>query len=211
MPLNPTQFVPARLMKSLVVYCHPCADSFSAAMKQTVLSALTASGHEVRLIDLYDEEFDPVMSDPERRRYHDAGANEEAVKDHIAAIRWCDTLVFVYPTWWYGLPAMLKGWLDRVWVPHVTFVMPTATTPIRPNMQHIRRLAAVTTCGAPWSVSKLVGEPGKKTILRGIRALCAPGCRTLYLAHYKMDTAGEPALKAYLARIERKIGKFARS
>ncbi|MEH6725517.1 MAG: NAD(P)H-dependent oxidoreductase [Hyphomicrobiales bacterium] len=198
-------------MKSLVVYCHPCSDSFSAAMKQTVVAALTESGHEVRLIDLYAENFDPVMCDQERRQYHDAGINEEPVADHIAAIRWCDTLVLVYPTWWYGLPAMLKGWLDRVWVPHVTFIMPTDTTPIRPNMQHIKRLAAVTTCGAPWTVSKLIGEPGKKTILRGIRALCTPGCKTLYLAHYKMDTTSETALKSYLSRIDRKMRKFALS
>ncbi|MGJ8534621.1 MAG: NAD(P)H-dependent oxidoreductase [Alphaproteobacteria bacterium] len=196
-------------MKSLVVYCHPCADSFSAAMKQTVVTALTDSGHEVRLIDLYAENFNPVMCDQERREYHDAGTNELPVADHIAAIRWCDTLVFVYPTWWYGLPAMLKGWLDRVWVPHVTFIMPTDTTPIRPNMQHIKRLAAVTTCGAPWTVSKLIGEPGKKTILRGIRALCTPGCKTLYLAHYKMDTTSQTALKSYLLKIDRKIRKFA--
>lgn len=196
-------------MKSLVVYCHPCADSFSSAMKQTVVSALTASGHEVKLLDLYAENFDPVMCDRERRQYHDPGINEEPVADHIAAIRWCDTLVFVYPTWWYGLPAMLKGWLDRVWVPHVAFTMPTETTPIRPNMQHIKRLAAVTTCGAPWSVSKLIGEPGKKTLLRGVRALCKPGCKTLYLAHYKMDTTSQTALKSYLSRIDRKIRKFA--
>lgn len=196
-------------MKSLVVYCHPCADSFSSAMKQTVVSALTASGHEVKLLDLYAENFDPVMCDQERRQYHDPGINEEPVAEHIAAIRWCDTLVFVYPTWWYGLPAMLKGWLDRVWVPHVAFTMPTDTTPIRPNMQHIKRLAAVTTCGAPWTVSKLVGEPGKKTLLRGLRALCKPGCKTLYLAHYKMDTTSHTALKSYLSRIDRKMRKFA--
>ncbi len=196
-------------MKSLVVYCHPCADSFSSAMRQTVVSALTDSGHEVRLLDLYAENFDPVMCDQERRQYHDAGINEEPVAEHIAAIRWCDTLVFVYPTWWYGLPAMLKGWLDRVWVPHVAFTMPTDTTPIRPNMQHIKRLAAVTTCGAPWTVSKLVGEPGKKTLLRGLRALCSPRCKTLYLAHYKMDTTSQTALKSYLSRIDRKMRKFA--
>lgn len=196
-------------MKSLVVYCHPCADSFCAAMKSQIVSALERAGHEVRLCDLYAENFDPVMVDRERRQYHDAGINEEPVKDYIADIQWCDTLVLVYPTWWYGLPAMLKGWLDRVWVPHVTFVMPTETTPIRPNMQHIKRLAAITTCGASWSVSKLIGEPGKKTVLRGIRALCAPGCKTLYMAHYKMDTTSEADLKAYLGKIDRKIERFA--
>ena len=107
------------------------------------------------------------------------------------------------------MPAMLKGWLDRVWVPHVTFVMPTDTTPIKPNMQHIKRLAAITTCGASWGVSNLIGEPGKKTVLRGIRALCAPGCKTLYMAHYKMDTTSEAELKADLGKIDKKIERFA--
>lgn len=178
-------------------------------MKSEVTNALERAGHEVRLHDLYAENFDPVMSDQERRAYHDAGANEIPVKNYITNIQWCDTLVLVYPTWWYGLPAMLKGWLDRVWVPHVTFVMPTETTPIKPNMQHIKRLAAITTCGASWGVSKLVGEPGKKTVLRGIRALCAPGCKTLYMAHYKMDTTSETNLKAYLGKINQKVERFA--
>ncbi|MFK8034519.1 MAG: NAD(P)H-dependent oxidoreductase [Hyphomicrobiales bacterium] len=197
-------------MKSLVVYCHPCADSFCAAMKSQIVGALERAGHDVRLCDLYAEKFDPVMLDQERRQYHDAGTNEESVKDYVADIQWCDTLVLVYPTWWYGLPAMLKGWLDRVWVPHVTFVMPTDSTPIRPNMQHINKLAAITTCGASWGVSKLIGEPGKKTVLRGIRALCAPGCKTLYMAHYKMDTTSAANLTAYLSKINQKIERFAK-
>jgi NAD(P)H dehydrogenase (quinone) len=195
-------------MRVLVVYCHPCSESFTAAVRDVALDALKAAGHEVRLLDLHALNFDPVMGADERRIYNDAGLNEAAMGDQIELIKWTEKLVFIYPTWWFGLPAMLKGWLDRVWVPHVTFTMPTKTAPILPNMINIRGLAVITTCGATWWMSKIIGEPGRKTILRGIRALCAPRCRRLYLAHYKMDTSTQDSRKAFLAKVRSAMSKF---
>lgn len=195
-------------MRALVVYAHPVPESFGAALRDTVMEALKAGGHEVRLVDLNAIGFDPVMDADERRHYHDPAINELPVADQIEHIRWCEMLVFVYPTWWYGLPAILKGWLDRVWVPHVAFIMPTATQGIRPNMQHIRRIVAVTTCGATWWLSKWVGEPGRRTLLRGIRPLCHPLCRTAYMAHYKMDTSTPESRARYLAKVRRRIARL---
>lgn len=192
-------------MRALVVYAHPVPESFGAALRDTVVEALKAGGHEVRLVDLYAIGFDPVMGADERRHYHDAGINEIPVQDQLAHIRWCEMLVFVYPTWWYGLPAILKGWLDRVWVPHVAFIMPSGDQGIRPNMQHIRRIVAVTSCGATWWLSKWVGEPGRRTLLRGIRTLCHPLCRTTYMALYKMDTVSAERRGRYLERVRRRI------
>lgn len=195
-------------MRVLVVYCHPCPESFNAAVKETVLSTLVSSGHELRVIDLYGENFQPAMSADERRGYHDEGGNVRPVERHVEAILWCEMITFVYPTWWFGLPAMLKGWLDRVWVPHVTFEMPTETAGMRPKMQHIRKIAVVTTCGATWWVSKLMGEPGRKTLLRGMRVLCAPRCKTLYLAHYTMDSSTPASRAQYLEKVRKKLARF---
>jgi len=189
----------------LVVYCHPVAESFSAAIRDTAVEALQEAGHQVRLLDLYADGFDPVMGCDERRAYHTRDLNEAPVADHLALLRESDGLLFVYPTWWYGLPAMLKGWLDRVWVPHATFTLPEDGRPIRPLMTHIRFLGAVTTCGAPWWWSKFVGEPGRRTILRGIRALCARRCRTFWLAHYEMDSSTAESRAAFLARLQQKL------
>jgi NAD(P)H dehydrogenase (quinone) len=195
-------------MRVLVVYCHPCAESFNAAVKETVLSTLEGAGHDIRLLDLYVEGFEPAMSAEERRSYHEPDSNVQPVAEHVEAINWCEMIVFVYPTWWFGLPAMLKGWFDRVWVPHVTFEMPTERSGMKPKMQHITKIAVVTTCGATWLVSKYVGEPGRRTILRGMRALCATNCRTLYLAHYKMDSSTPESRSRYLAKIRHRLGKF---
>jgi len=195
-------------MRCLVIYCHPCPESFNAAVRDTAIEALQAAGHEVRLIDLYGEGFDPVLGPAERRRYNEAGDNEEPVRERIEQIRWAEMMVFVYPTWWYGLPAMLKGWLDRVWVPHVTFVMPTATTPIRPNMLHIDKIAVITTCGATWWISKLMGEPGRKTLLRGIRSLAGRRCKRMFLALYKMDTVSAERRQKFLDTVRDRLSRF---
>lgn len=187
-------------MNVLVVYCHPVPESYGAALRDAVLAGLREAGHATRLTDLYAEKFEAAMSAEERLGYHDAGINERPVAAHIDNVRWAEALVFVYPTWWYGLPAMLKGWMDRALVPHVAFVMPTETQGIRGNLRNIRRIAVVTTCGATWGLSKIMGEPGRKTLLRGLRSICHPFCRTSYMALYRMDTVSEAKRSAYLAK-----------
>lgn len=190
-------------MRCLVVYCHPCPESFTAAVRDTVLAALTAGGHEVRLRDLHGEGFDPVMSAQERRRYHDAGINEAPVAGHLADLRWCEALVFVYPTWWYGQPAMLKGWLDRVWIPHATFAMPEKGKPIGPVLTDIRVIAVATTLGSPNWWWRFMGEPGRRILLRGLRPLVARRCRTLWLALHRMDSATPAQRERHLERVRR--------
>lgn len=190
-------------MRVLVIYCHPCEESYNHAVLETTLSALGESNHEIRLIDLYADGFDPVMSPDERRGYHTPEANEIPVSRYLSDLKWAQTLVFVYPTWWFGLPAMLKGWCDRVFVPHATFEIPSETRQMDPKLDNIRRIVVVTTCGASWLMSKFVGEPGRRTILRGVRWLCHPKCRTNYLAHYKMDTSTPHSRARHLKRVYR--------
>ncbi len=195
-------------MRILVVHCHPASDSFSAALRDVAVETLRAGGHELRLTDLYSQGFDPVMSEAEWRCYADPDCNRNPVASHVDDILWAEALLFVYPTWWFGLPAMLKGYLDRVWIPHVTFDIPTETSGMRPRMQHIGRIGVITTCGASWLVSKLMGEPGRRTILRGIRALCLPGCRTSYLAHYRMDSSTPESRRRYLAKVKHSLASW---
>jgi putative NADPH-quinone reductase len=190
-------------VRVLVVHAHPCPESFVAAVKDRVLAGLSAAGHEVRVADLYAEGFDPVLSPAERRAYHDAGANEAGVAAELERLRWAEGLVFVYPTWWYGPPAILKGWLDRVWVPHATFRMPEPGRPIGRVLTNVRLLAAVSTLGSPWWWWRFVmGEPGRRILLRGLKPLVAPGARTIWLALHEMDSASEARRRAFLDRVE---------
>lgn len=194
-------------MRVLVVYCHPVPESFCAAVRDAALDAIAAKGCEARLIDLYAENFDPVMRDGERREYNERAPADPALAQHIAHLRWAEAIVFVYPTWWYGLPAMLKGWLDRVWAKDVAFALDPGGR-ITPLMGHIRKIAVVTTCGAPRWWSHIVGHPGRKTILRGIRALCAKRCKTLFVAHYLMDASTPQSRQAFLGQVRQRLKAF---
>lgn len=195
-------------MRALVVYCHPKPKSFTAAVRDTVIGRLEAAGAEVRLFDLYAQGFDPLLKAQDFDCYEDEAANCRGIETEVEALRWCDTLIFVYPTWWYGLPAMLKGWLDRVLVPGVAFAMPDAQGNIKPCMTHITRLGVFTTCGASFWLTRFIGAPGKRTILRGLRILCAKRCRTVFAAQYLMDSSTDDSRKAHLARVAAKADKL---
>lgn len=196
-------------MRALVIYCHPRRGSFTEAVRDVVLARLAAAGAEVRLRDLYAEGFDPVLSAPEHEGYEAEPDNRLPVAGHVSDLLWCDTLIFVYPTWWYGLPAMIKGWLDRVMLPGVAFLMPdAANATIRPGLAHVTRLGVFTTCGASWWLTRLIGAPGRRTLLRGVRLLCARGCRTVFAAHYLMDSSTPESRARHLDRVAMKMDRF---
>jgi putative NADPH-quinone reductase len=195
-------------MRVLLVYCHPVPESFVAAVRDRALATLQAGGHDVRLTDLYAESFDPVLTADQRRAYHDAGTNEAGIERHLTDLKWCEALIFVYPTWWYGLPAMLKGWLDRVWVPHATFTMPSGNKPIGRVLTNIRVLGAISTLGSPWWWWVFVGMPGRRTLLSGLKPLLAPGCRTFWLGLHRMDLIGDEERRAFLDRIAARLSRL---
>ncbi|MDP2119443.1 MAG: NAD(P)H-dependent oxidoreductase [Hoeflea sp.] len=195
-------------MRILLVYCHPVPESFCAAVRDAAIRGLTRAGHEIDLLDLYAEGFDPVMPADERRRYNEMKLADHPFPDHARRLKAAEGLIFVYPTWWYGLPAMLKGWLDRVWTGDLTFEIPDGPGPIKPLMTHVRLLGVITTCGAPRWWSYAVGHPGKRTILRGMRALCAKTCRRVFMAHYLMDKSTPESRKRYLAAVEKRLSRL---
>ena len=196
-------------MKALVVYCHPRDGSFTAAVRDLVVEKLKNAGAEIRLTDLYARGFDPVLSAREHEGYETSPDNCAPVVADVDDLRWCDTLIFVYPTWWYGLPAILKGWLDRVFLPDVAFLMPTPERKsIARGLEHITRLAVFTTCGAPWWLTTYVGAPGKRTILRGVGALCAKGHKQAFAAHYLMDSSTPESRSRHLDKVARKMDRF---
>jgi len=193
-------------MRALVVFCHPVPDSFNAAIRDAVLRGLAKAGHEIDLLDLYAEHFDPVMGEQERRNYHQPGKNILPIADDLARVKRADALVFVFPTWWYGPPAMLKGWLDRVLIPFETFGMPEPLRPLERRLTNIRHIAAVSTLGSPWYWWLWIGQPGRRIVLNGVGGIIHPKARQLWMALHNMDSTSEAKCAAFLTRVE---GRFA--
>jgi len=197
-------------VKVLIIYCHPNENSFTAAVRDLVVNKLEEKGIEYQLTNLYQEGFEPHIHKTELETYLDPQVNQSYVKHHVQNVLWCDTLIFIYPTWWYGLPAMLKGWMDRVLLPGVAFHMPTNNERIKPGLRHINRLGLFTSGGATWFVTLLMGSPGKKTILRAIRSLCHPRTKTAFISHYQMDSSTHESRRYHLKKVEQKLGKLIR-
>lgn len=196
-------------MRLLVIHAHPVPESFNAALCRTVVETARDRGHEVRLIDLYAEGFDPVMGVEERRTYHDDGPPDPVVARHIAELQWAEGLIFVYPTWWYSQPAMLKGWMDRVWRPGVAFTVPTSDQPMRPALTNVRLIGVVTTLGSPWWFwNFLIGAPGRKMLLRGLRFCSARRTRTFWMGLHDMDTTTEAQRRAYVEKVRARIARI---
>lgn len=166
-------------MRVLVVFSHPSQDSFGAALCGLATETLTAAGHEVRLRDLYAEGFNPVLSQQEWTRYlSDTEANIAAVRDHVDDLHWAEALIVIYPTWYYGLPAMMKGWLDRVWLPGVSFEIPrTKTSRPTGKLKNIRVFVGITTSGSPWWWLRVIRDPGRSLWTRGLRPIFNARCR----------------------------------
>jgi NAD(P)H dehydrogenase (quinone) len=194
-------------VKVLVLWAHPLPDSFSAAIHRMVVDTLTAGGHEVDDLDLYAESFQPVLSPEERRLYHDLQRNREHAGPYIERLLRADAVVFVFPTWSFGLPAILKGWFDRCLIPGVSFVLgPDGVA--RPALRNVRRIAAVSTYGRPWwHVRLVIGDLPRRQITGYFRAACL-GAPATYLAMYDMNHATPERGGRFLDRVRREFARF---
>jgi NAD(P)H dehydrogenase (quinone) len=189
-------------MNVLVVFTHPSPESFSAAVLARTLAGLHTAGHSVDVLDLYADAFDPLLRDEERFRSGDDPATDPHVSRHIALLRNAEAVVFVHPTWWSGPPAMLKGWLDRVWVNDVAYAV-GPNGGLRPRLGYVRRLVVITSHGSSKLINMVEGESGKLLFGRSLRRLIAPFGRFRWIALYNIDRATAAQRTAHLARVEK--------
>ena len=193
----------------LVVHCHPLPDGFIPAALTRVRAGLDASGADVRLHDLYAEGFEPELSATEHRTHVEPGVGDD-LSQHAEDLQWCDTLLLVYPTWWSGQPAMLKGWIDRVWASGVAWELPEGADRLRPTLRNVRQIIAVTSHGSPKHLNVLQGEGGKRVLFRSLRTMCHPLTRSHWLAYYGIDADDVPRQDAFLDALPGKIARLTR-
>lgn len=191
-------------MRTVVVYCHPNPDSFSGALYGAAVDTLTAGGHTLRCLDLYAENFQPVLTREERAAYlTDPGFIEARVQAHTDAMKWAEHLVFVFPIWFYGPPAMLKGWLERVWLPGVAFLPPPEKGAVAvPGLRHVTRLTVITHGGSPWWWLKVIGDPARRLFMRGLRALMAKNCKATWLQLNNMNNVTRADCETFIGKVQ---------
>jgi NAD(P)H dehydrogenase (quinone) len=123
-------------MKVFIVSAHPEPKSFNTALRDLSVRVLGDLGHDVRVSDLYDMDFNPVAGaadftdrdNPdylvyalEQRHGYENGTLAPDILDEIEKVLWCDLLILNFPLFWFSTPAILKGWIDRVLISGLTY------------------------------------------------------------------------------------------
>ena len=195
-------------MRLLLILAHPLGDSFTAAVAATARDTLAANGHQVDWLDLYAEGFDPRLTAAERASYYADPYDRSDVAGLVARLTAADGLVLVFPQWWFGFPAILKGYFDRVFAPGVAFAHGAAGG-IAPRLGNIRLFYALTTTGSPWWVVRLVmGDPVRRLLKRGLVSMCAKRVSFRMLSLHDMDRIGADKRAAHLDRVRRLMAKI---
>ena len=166
-----------------------------------------------------------MLSSDERIGYMDPQLIKEREKGNsnlsrevieaIADLRWCDSVVFVFPTWWFSLPAVLKGYFDRVLLPGVAFLLPEAskegaslTAALISGLTNITKIGVVTTYGTPFHVVLYCGDSSRSIITNAVRPICAPGCPVVWSGLYNMDHTTQSEREKFLTSVEATYAAF---
>jgi NAD(P)H dehydrogenase (quinone) len=172
------------------------------------MTGLETAGHAVAMIDLYADKFNAVLSREEHRAYlSDAPVLDDRAAQYGRMLRAAEIVVFVYPTWWSGLPAILKGWMEKVLVPGVGFTF-NARGHVRPGLTHVTHIVGISTYGSPRTYVAAINDNGRRIITRAFRMSCGVRTRTSWMGLYAMDTRTDSERAAFLDRIDRKLSSI---
>lgn len=196
-------------MKCLVVITHPLQSSLCGHLAERVVTQLVAQGHDVTVENLYESSFDPVLSSHERSVYYVDPYDSSGVAEQVCRLQEAEAIVLVYPTWWFGFPAMLKGWFDRVWGPGIAYEHANDLGSIRPRLENLRYMLAVTTLGSPWWVDRLVmWQPVKRVLKLGLLGACSRGVRLSYLSLYQSEKVEKTRVERFSLAIDRALASW---
>ena len=193
-------------MRVFYLYCHPLPESFHAAIRAKALEGLEAAGHEVDLLDFYAEEFDPILSADARRHYHDPNRNQAGLEVYVRRLQSADALVAQFPVWCFGMPAMLKGFFDRLILPGVAFDVSDPER-VKPMLGNLQRIAGIVTYGRPRLMAIGMGDPPRRIVKRYLRWFADSRARVDYHALYHLNVATDAQRAAFLEKV-RAMARF---
>jgi NAD(P)H dehydrogenase (quinone) len=193
---------PEPSLRILVVFAHPLETSFVSALHARVVGILRSGGHIIDDLDLYAERFDPVMSREGLLHYVDTNSNTREVESYVQRLRAAEALVLVFPIWFDGLPAIMQGYFQRVFLPGVS-VRIDETGLFHPNLRNLKRMAAVCAYGESRLGVAAKSDPPRRFVRDNIRALIDPKGRFEYLALYNMDFNAAARRAAFMTRVTR--------
>ena len=192
-------------MQATVVFAETDAPALEREALSTAVATLERAGHEVTVVDLWAERFDPVMTATQRRAYlTDHPVVSDDVAGYVEIIQRTELLVFVYATQLNTMPALMKGWLEKVMVPGVAFQF-NSEGKLRPALTQVRHIIGISTYPEAWSTMRRQRDAGRRTITRALRLNTGWRTRHHWIGLYSCPTATREQRGAFLSRIEHRL------
>jgi NAD(P)H dehydrogenase (quinone) len=193
----------------VVVLAHPLQNSLCGHLTKLAASLITEGGHDLHIVDLYERDFDPRLTSSERQSYYASEYDSRAVAEDAETLQTADVLVLIFPTWWFGLPAILKGWIDRVFVPGIAYDHAPDFGRMVPKLTRLQSCLAITTLGSPWWIDWFIMfRPVRRVLSRAIIGPCAPETRFSMLSFYNTEKMTVGRLAALERGLTQKLQKL---
>jgi NAD(P)H dehydrogenase (quinone) len=159
-------------MKAVVIYAHPWEESYNHAVLNHVVEGLAKSRCSVDIIDLYKDKFNPVLPLEDLALYSRGESRDPVISRYQEMISSADYLYFIFPVWWYDLPAILKGFLDRVLLKHWAYDITPSGLP-KGRLTFIKKATVISTMKSPaWYYRLLYGSSLKQSFIKGTLKFC---------------------------------------
>ncbi|PXY02161.1 NADPH:quinone reductase [Marinifilum breve] len=195
-------------MRTLIVFNHPYDGSYCNAILQSVQKGLRKAQHEIDLIHLDKDDFNPVMSSDDLLAFINREPVDPKVLEYKSRLEKSDHLVFIFPIWWELMPALTKGFIDKVLFPGLAYQYKENGLGMKPLLHHLKSVSVVTTMNTPGIVYRfLFGNAIKKSLLRGtFWKMGYKNRKWISLNMVKM--VSEEKRKKWLVKIESKFAKL---
>lgn len=149
-----------------IIYAHPWEGSFNHAILETVIKNLEKHEAPYTLIDLYKESFNPVFTKEELSLFSSGEAIDPHVLNYQKILKNTDALIFIFPIWWYDIPSIVKGFLEKTFLKEFSYH--TGKTGLVGHLNNIKQVKVITTSDSPtWFLKKLKGNAIQKVFIKG--------------------------------------------
>ena len=156
-------------MKVIIIFNHPYEGSFCNAILNSVTRGLQQANHEVDIINLDKEGFNPVMTSQDLKAFRDKQPLDPKVIEYKDRLELAEQVVFIFPIWWELMPALMKGFIDKVIFPGVAYdYVNGSNTKMKPLLTNIKGVTVITTMNTPGILYRIIfGNAIQKALMRG--------------------------------------------
>lgn len=195
-------------MKVVIVFNHPYEGSFGNAILNSVTKGLKGANHEVDLMHLDNDGFNPVMSREDLKAFMEHKPVDPQIIDYNERLEKADHLIFIFPIWWDLMPAMTKGFVDRVLTPGVVYDHHPRGFGLIPLLKNLKSVTIITTMNKPKIMySLIIGNLIKKAMIKSV--FKTMGYKNLKWISYNMvKSVSQQKRVKWLTDIENKFSKF---